>query len=137
MLCAVFIACCMRVEFLSDGKDHPQSWVLHCMICLSLAALMSPVLVFSIQFVTGQPLPPKDNPFDMESLREEERYCTSTFYALSFVRYSVLLCLYAGLAAVIVGICTYRPPGSENLRVINTPTPAITCTMILAIVFFS
>jgi hypothetical protein len=128
----------MRVEHLSNGRDQPQGWVLCSMIGLSIAALASPVLVFSIHFVVGKPLPPKKNPFDMESLREEEEgRCPPSFYALSFVRYSILVCLCGGLALVAVGICTYMPPGTTKLAEVSAPAPAITCTMILSIVFFS
>ena len=45
MLCVLFIACRMRVEFLSDGKDQPQAWVQNCMYALTFAVLASTVVV--------------------------------------------------------------------------------------------
>merc|ERR1719298_311648 len=41
MLCVLFIACRMRVEFLSDGKGHPQLWVQSCMYFVTYAVLAS------------------------------------------------------------------------------------------------
>merc|ERR1719171_770361 len=59
------------------------------------------------------------------------------FYVLTFCRYGILLGLYGGLAGVIVGICTYLPPGTKDLNKLPPPAPAVMCTMILAVVFFS
>merc|ERR1719321_607124 len=59
------------------------------------------------------------------------------FYALTAARYLILLGLYGGLAGVIVGICTYLPPGATDLSKLPAPAPAVMCTMILAVVFFS
>merc|ERR1719321_2086949 len=58
------------------------------------------------------------------------------FYALTAARYLILLGLYGGLAGVIVGICTYLPPGATDLSKLPAPAPAVMCTMILAVLFF-
>jgi len=134
MLCVLFIAYRMRVEYLGNGKDEPQAWVHKCMYGLTLAVPTGALLVFVIQLVTGKPLPSKETPFDLESGEVGERYNKVTFYALTSVRYLVLYALYGGLAGVIVAICTYLPPSSQKPE---APSPAIMCTMILAIVFFS
>jgi len=47
-----------------------------------------------------------------------------------------LLCLYGGLAGIIVGINIYLPPGATDLSKLPRPAPAIFCTMVLAVVFF-
>jgi len=49
----------------------------------------------------------------------------------------ILLGLYGGLAGVIVGICTYLPPGAKDLSTLPAPAPAVMCTMILATAFFA
>merc|ERR1719463_154213 len=50
MLCVLFIACRMRVEFLSDGKDQPQIWVQNCMYALTYSVLASTLLVLLIRW---------------------------------------------------------------------------------------
>jgi hypothetical protein len=58
------------------------------------------------------------------------------FYALTGIRYAVLLGLYGGLAGVIVGINTYTPPGEDDVTKLPAPAPAVACTMIIAVLFF-
>jgi len=66
MLCVLFIACRMRVEFLSEGKDQPQVWVQNCMYALTFAVLGSTLLVLAMPLVTGKPLPLKEGTCDLE-----------------------------------------------------------------------
>merc|ERR1719450_1995049 len=66
MLCVLFIACRMRVEFLSDGKDQPQAWGQNCMYALTFAVLASTLLVLLTPFVTGKPLALKEGTCDLE-----------------------------------------------------------------------
>merc|ERR1719203_717771 len=74
MLCVLFIACRMRVEFLSDGKDQPQMWVQNCMYALTFAVLLSTVMVLILPLVTGKPLALKEGTCDLEApvLNQEE-----------------------------------------------------------------
>jgi len=137
MLCVLFIACRMRVEFLSDGKGQPQMWVQNCMYGVTFAVLGSTLAVLLVPLVTGKPVALKAGSSDMEKPDEvEEGGSKATFYALSAVRYLILLGLYGGLAGVIVGICTYLPPGETDLLKLPAPAPAVMCTMILAVLFF-
>jgi len=137
MLCVLFIACRMRVEFLSDGKDQPQAWVQSCMYALTFSVLASTLLVLAMPLVTGKPLSLKEGTCDLERVEESEGDSKVVFYALTVARYLILLGLYGGLAGVIVGICTYMPPGTTDLRELPPPAPAVMCTMVLAVVFFS
>merc|ERR1719409_2009858 len=126
----------MRVEFLSNGQGQPQEWVQNCMYALTLAVLASTLLVLVMPFVTGKPLPLKEGTCDLERPEESEGDSKIVFYALTAARYLILLGLYGGLAGVIVGICTYLPPGATDLSKLPSPAPAVMCTMILAVVFF-
>jgi len=137
MLCVLFIACQMRAESLSDGKDQPQSWVQTCMYTLTFALLMSTLLVFVIQLFTGKPRSPNTTPFDLGCPQEEQIVSSVELFALTAMRYLILFVLYGGLAGVIVGICTYSCPGSKNAANSQDLPPAIACTIILAMVFFS
>merc|ERR1719310_893778 len=67
MLCVLFIACRMRVEFLSDGKGQPQMWVQYCMYAVTFAVLASTLLVLLIPLLTGKPVALKDGTCDLEA----------------------------------------------------------------------
>merc|ERR1740130_1339304 len=137
MLCVLFIACRMRVEFLSGGKDQPQMWVQNCMYALTFAVLASTLLVLAMPLVTGKPLALKEGSCDLEQPEASEGGSKMVFLGLTAARYLILLGLYGGLAGVIVGICIYLPPGATDLNKLPPPAPAVMCTMILAVVFFA
>jgi len=136
MLCVLFIACRMRVEFLSDGKDQPQMWVQNCMYAVTFAVLGSTVVVLLLPLVTGKPVPLKEGTCDLEKPDAADASSPVLLYTLSAVRYLILLGLYGGLVGVIYGICTYLPPGETDLLKLPAPAPAVMCTMILAVLFF-
>jgi len=136
MLCCLFIACRMRVEFLSDGKGQPQMWVQNCMYALTFAVLASSLLVLLVPLVAGKPMPLKEGSCDLEAPKLDDGSSKAGFYILTGCRYLILLGIYGGLAGVIVGICTYLPPGAKDLSKLPPPAPAIMCTMILSVVFF-
>merc|ERR1719502_1779343 len=54
MLCCLFIACRMRVEFLSGGTDQPQIWVQNCMYGVTYALMLQALLVLLIPLLTGK-----------------------------------------------------------------------------------
>jgi len=137
MLCVLFLACRMRVEFLSDGKGQPQMWVQNCMYALTFSVLASALLVLFIPLITGKPMPLKEGSCDLEAPSFDDESSKMSFYVLTGCRYLILLGLYGGLAGVIVGICTYVPEGETDLSKLPPPAPAVMCTMILAVVFFA
>jgi len=137
MLCVLFIACRMRVEFLSDGKGQPQMWVQNCMYALTFAVLASTLVVFAMPLVTGKPAALKEGSCDLERHEIGEDDNKTVFYALTGIRYLILLGLYGGLVGVIVGTCIYLPPGANDLSKLPPPAPAVMCTMILAVFFFA
>jgi len=136
MLCVLFIACRMRVEFLSDGQGQPQMWVQNCMYALTFAVLATTILALAMPLVTGKPLAFKAGTNDLESPQLEYGGSKVAFYALTAAKYVIFLGVYGGLAGVIVGICTYLPPGEKDLNKLPSPAPAVMCTMILASAFF-
>merc|ERR1719487_2737249 len=127
----------MRVEFLSDGKDQPQIWVQNCMYALTFAVLLSTILVLCMPFVTGKQVAMKEGTCDLEMPEMGEEDSKIAFYAITAMRYLILLGLYGGLAGVIVGINIYLPPGATDLNKLPPPAPAVMCTMILASFFFA
>lgn len=136
MLCVLFIACRMRVEFLSDGKGQPQMWVQYCMYGVTFAVLASTLTVLCIPLATGKSVPLKEGTCDLEKPELEEGQSKGLFYALTCLRYTIMLGLYGGLLGVIVGINTYTPPQEDDLTKLPPPAPAVLCTMIIAVLFF-
>jgi len=73
---------------------------------------------------------------DLEMPRRGENESSVAFYALTIIRYLVLLGLYGGLTGIIAGIIVYLPPGETDISKLPPPAPAVLCTLILAVVFF-
>merc|ERR1719440_2368569 len=48
-----------------------------------------------------------------------------------------MLFMYGGIAGVLVGIFTYLPPGEDDLTKLPAPAPAVACTMLLTVLFFT
>jgi len=134
MLCVLFIACRMRVEFLSGGMDAPQIWVQRCMLGVTYSVLASTLLVLLIPLATGKHVPMKEGSCELEAPEGDGNKMMLMF--LTIARYLILLCLYGGLAGIIVGINIYLPPGATDLSKLPRPAPAVFCTMVLATVFF-
>merc|ERR1719329_153201 len=139
MLCVLFIACRMRVEFLSDGKGQPQMWVQYCMYAVTFAVMASTLVVLAIPLITGKPMPLKEGSCDLEKpeAEEDEDGPSMIFVGLSVVRYAIMAGLYGGLAGIIYGINTYLPPGETKLADLPPPAPAVMCTMMISVLFFS
>jgi len=90
----------------------------------------------AMPLVTGKPLALKEGSCDLEQPEAADGN-KMVFCGLTAARYLILLGLYGGLAGVIVGICIYMPPGAQELSELPKPAPAVMCTMVLAVVFFS
>jgi len=137
MLCVLFIACRMRVEFLTDGKGQPQMWVQNCMYALTFAVLAFTLLALFTPLCIGHSVQVREGRWIQETASYEQAHGNKCgFYFLTVARYLIMVGLYGGLAGVIYGICTYMPPGVTSLNQLPPPAPAVACTMILAILFF-
>jgi len=144
MLCVLFIACRMRVEFLSEGKGQPQMWVQYCMYSVTFAVMATTLVVLAIPLITGKPVPLKEGSCDLEKPEaevgeegEESTGPSLIFVGLSVMRYTIMVGLYGGLAGIIYGINTYCPPGEDDFTKLPPPAPAVMCTMIIAVLFFA
>jgi len=107
-----------------------------CMYGVTYAVLASTLVVLLGPIITGKPMPLKEGSCDLERQELQEGDSKAAFYALTTVRYLILLGLYGGLAGIIVGINVYLPPGAKDLSKLPAPAPAVMCTMIMAVVFF-
>jgi hypothetical protein len=134
MLCVLFIACRMHVEFLSDGKDEPQLWVQDCMYALTFAVLASTVLALLVPLLAQRLLPNRPR-HDLEISKLEEHGKVG-FHLINAALLVILLGICCGLAIVIVGIHVYAPPGATGLNAALPLAPAVKYTAVLALLFF-
>lgn len=134
MLCVFFLAYRMHVEFLSDGNDQPQWWAQICMYVVTFAMLASMLMVFTMTLVLGKQKRIREGELIGSDFMKDmtRKHLAST---LSGVRYTILLLLYGGLAALVVGVFLYRPP--PGMVALPNPAPAIYCIIALTTVFFS
>jgi len=138
MLCVLFIACRMHVEFLSKGQGQPQEWVQTCMYAVTFAVLANALVVLCVPLISGKPLAVNEKSGDMEQqVGDSPEGRDTVWYILTATRYLIMLGLYGGLLGVLIGINTYLPPGYERLDDVPWAAPAIVCTMIIAVLFFS
>jgi len=138
MLCVLFIACRMHVEYLSEGHGQPQMWVQNAMYFVTFAVMASMCLTLAIPLITGKTVPLKEG----DDYLKTPGICESTggdvvaFKALTFTRYLVLMGIHGGVISIIVGTRNYLPPGEIDHANVPQPGNAVGCTMILAVVFF-
>lgn len=137
MICILFLAYRMHVEFSSDGKGQPPFWVQTCMYAVTYAMLASALAVLAIPLMFGRPLSLKQGTCELAPVSEGEGKATKI--AISALRYLVLLGLYGGLAGVLIGIWIYTPPKESNANALQypAPAPAVLCSMYITVLFFS
>merc|ERR1719401_1300727 len=83
MICVLFIAARMRVEYLSHGKGEPPTWVQNCMYAMTFAVLASSLSVMFIPLATGKPVPVNKGTPDLERPERSEDGSKIVFYALT------------------------------------------------------
>merc|ERR1719214_188887 len=103
---------------------------------MTFAVLSCSLLVLFLPLIVGRPLPLAEDTCDLERPGATSQDSKVAFYLVSGIRYVIMLGLYGGLAGVIVGMCTYMPPGVNDIQKVPSPAPAVWCTMLLAVVFF-
>eukprot|EP00929_Paragymnodinium_shiwhaense_P093192 TRINITY_DN5331_c0_g1_i6.p1 TRINITY_DN5331_c0_g1~~TRINITY_DN5331_c0_g1_i6.p1 ORF type:complete len:604 (-),score=102.99 TRINITY_DN5331_c0_g1_i6:133-1944(-) len=150
MLCVLFIACRMRVTFLTDGQQEPPAWVGSCMKAATFALVGQSILVLVVPFVSGAMLPFASAPSKQESEEmvddddeadDDEpltaRASSPCFLRFMVFRYAIMALLYGGIAGVIIGTLSYLPPGVTDYTTLPSPAPAVACSMWLAVLFFT
>merc|ERR1719504_540865 len=137
MLAVLFLACRMRVTWLTQGKGNPPEYVQAAMYCATYAVLAMTLCVCVIPIFTGKvigvdvktgDIPADAKPFD-------NKIVAGCFTALKFL---IMLGLYAGALVVVFGIINFEPPkGTWPGDVIPPVSPAVQCVMILSCQYFA
>merc|ERR1719262_1521960 len=136
MLAVLFLACRMRVTWLTQGKGNPQEYVQVAMYCSTYAVLAMTLCVCVIPIFTGKvmavdpktgDIPPDAKPFD--------NYIVAI--AFTILKFCIMLGLYIGALIVVYGIVNFEPPkGTWPGDKIPPVSPAVQCVMILSCQYF-
>merc|ERR1719316_1527357 len=135
MLAIMFLACRMRVTWLTQGKGNPPTWVQMWMYAATYAVLALTLIALCVPIFTGEKV--KFN--ERGDIDEESKPFSNKFAALGFtiLKYLIMIGLYVGAVCIIYGTYTYVPPaGSWPGDTIPPVSPAVGCTMILASMYF-
>merc|ERR1719321_2021465 len=135
MLAIMFLACRMRVLWLTLQKGNPPIWVQGWMYGCTYAVLAMTLVALVVPLLTGEKV--KMN--ERGDIDEESQPFKNTIAAVCFtvLKYLIMIGLYIGAVCIIYGTYTYVPPaGSWPGDKIPPVSPAVACTMILASMYF-
>merc|ERR1719248_115477 len=135
MLAIMFLACRMRVTWLTQGKGNPPIWVQAWMYAATYAVLALTLIALCVPIFTGEKV--KFN--ERGDIDEESKPFSNKFAALGFtvLKYLIMIGLYVGAICIIYGTWTYKPPkGAWVSEEVPPVSPAVACTMILASMYF-
>merc|ERR1719379_2217886 len=136
MLAILFLACCMRVTWLTQGKGNPPEYVQAAMYCATYAVLAMTLCVCVIPIFTGKVIgvDVKTGDIPKDAKPFEQPIVAGCFTVLKFL---IMLGLYAGALVVVYGIINFEPPkGTWPGDVIPPVSPAVQCVMILSCQYF-
>merc|ERR1719408_1003769 len=136
MLAILFLACRMRVTWLTQGKGNPPEYVQAAMYCATYAVLAMTLCVCVIPLFTGKviavDLKTGDIPQDSKPFSN-----AAVGMAFTVLKYLIMLGLYAGALVVVYGIINFEPPkGTWPGDKIPPVSPAVQCVMILSCQYF-
>merc|ERR1719456_82185 len=135
MLAIMFLACRMRVTWLTQGKGNPPVWMQAWMYAATFSVLALTLIALVVPLLTGE----KAKFNDRGDIDEDHQPFKNTIAAVCFtiLKYLIMIGLYVGAVCIIYGTYTYVPPaGSWPGDKIPPVSPAVGCTMILASMYF-
>jgi len=133
MLAIMFLACRMRVLWLTQGKGNPPMHVQGWMYASTYAVLGMTLVALVVPLLTGEKGKEMFN--ERGDIREDSKPFKNKIAAVCFtvLKYLIMICLYIGAICIIYGTYTYVPPaGSWPGDTLPPVSPAVACTMILA-----
>merc|ERR1719161_3316545 len=136
MLAILFLACRMRVTWLTQGKGNPPEYVQAAMYCATYSVLAMTLCACVVPIFTGKAIKVNKKTGDIDP---NEKPFSSPILGIAFtiLKYLIMLGLYVGALVVVYGIITFEPPkGTWPGDVVPPVSPAVQCTMILAAQFF-
>merc|ERR1719321_2453393 len=135
MLAIMFLACRMRVLWLTLQKGNPPIWVQGWMYACTYSVLAMTLTALVVPLLTGEKVKLNERgDIDEESRPFKNKLAATCFTVL---KYLIMIGLYVGAICIIYGTYTYKPPkGAWPGDKIPPVSPAVGCTMILASMYF-
>jgi len=135
MLAIMFLACRMRVLWLTLGKGNPPIWLQGWMYAATFSVLAMTLVALIVPLLTGEKVKMNERgDIDEASQPFKNKMAAVCFTVL---KYLIMIGLYIGAICIIYGTYTYVPPkGSWVSEKIPPVSPAVSCTMILASMYF-
>merc|ERR1719217_98053 len=135
MLAILFLACRMRVTWLTQGKGNPPEYVQVAMYCATYAVLAMTLCVCVIPIFTGKVInvDVKTGEIKDDQKPFEQPIIAGCFTALKFL---IMLGLYVGALVVVYGIINFVPPAGIWPNGTPPVSPAVQCVMILSCQYF-
>merc|ERR1719409_470886 len=136
MLAILFLACRMRVTWLTQGKGNPPEYVQVAMYCATYSVLAMTLCACVVPIFTGKAIKTNDKTGDID---DDEKPFSSPILGGVFtvLKFLIMLGLYVGALVVVYGIITFQPPkGTWPGDVVPPVSPAVQCVMILSAQFF-
>merc|ERR1719217_348481 len=136
MLAILFLACRMRVTWLTQGKGNPPEYVQAAMYCATYSVLAMTLCVCVIPLFTGKVISvdPKTGDIPQDTAPFTNYAVAACFTVL---KYLIMVGLYAGALVVVYGIINFEPPkGIWPGDQIPPVSPAVQCVMILSCQYF-
>merc|ERR1719327_727568 len=135
MLAILFLACRMRVTWLTQGKGNPPIYVQTAMYCCTYAVLAMTLIVCVIPIFTGKVIGVNVKTGDIKDDQKpfEQPIIAGCFTALKFL---IMLGLYVGALIVVYGIINFKPPAGIWPDGVPPVSPAVSCVMILSCQYF-
>merc|ERR1719321_2166590 len=108
MLAIMFLACRMRVLWLTLGKGNPPIWMQYWMYAATYSVLLLTLIALVVPLLTGEKV--KMN--DRGDIDEDHQPFKNTIAAIGFtvLKYLIMICLYIGAICIIYGTYSYVPP---------------------------
>merc|ERR1719502_2039888 len=136
MLAILFLACRMRVNWLTQSKGNPPMYVQQWMYAATYAVLAMTLVTLVIPLLTGEKVKHDEH----GNIDEDHQPFKNTIAAVCFtvLKYLILIGLYIGAIVVIYGTYTFKPPAGSSPFGDKLPpvSPAVACTMILTSMYF-
>ena len=136
MACLMFVGCRMRVLQLTRGQGNPQEWVQMCMVWVTYSITFSTVSVLLAPIFADNEI--ETDPTTGEVKVDGANPFKNDVLALIFtvMRYAAFFALYVGFGGVCAGVFMFEPPKELWSGPVTPVSPAVACTMTLAIAFF-
>merc|ERR1719359_2273901 len=136
MLAILFLACRMRVNWLTQGKGNPPMYVQQWMYAATYAVLAMTLVTLVVPLLTGEKVVHDEH----GNIDEDHAPFKNKIAAIGFtlLKYAILIALYVGAIVVIYGTYNYVPPAGSSPFGDKIPpvAPAVACTMILTSMYF-